>query len=97
MVQDAIRPIKLDKATANYPKAKEYQRMNIAGMELSSIKEESSESEDSDSRSEDQESSDISDSAEESEEECMEDSEKKHQQVEESGNRWDSPPDSGSD
>jgi hypothetical protein len=32
-VKDCIRPIKLDKGTASYPKAKEYHKMKVAGME----------------------------------------------------------------
>ena len=36
MVKDCQRPIKLDKGTASFPKAKEYQKKKIAGMELPS-------------------------------------------------------------
>jgi hypothetical protein len=35
-VKDCIRTIELDKGTASYPNAKEYQKMKVAGMELSS-------------------------------------------------------------
>jgi hypothetical protein len=53
-VKDCIRgPIKLDKGTVSYPKAKEYQKMKIAGLELSDEEsEESEDSEDEDSQSE---------------------------------------------
>jgi hypothetical protein len=54
-VKDCIWPIKLDKGTANYPKAKESQRMKVARMELSSEEEDSSSSEDSSSESSDSE------------------------------------------
>ena len=43
-VKDCIRPIKLDKGTASYPKAKEYQKMKVAAMKLRD-KEESEDSE----------------------------------------------------
>jgi len=36
MVKDCQRPIKLDKGTASFPKAKEYQKMKVAGIELPS-------------------------------------------------------------
>jgi len=43
-VKDCIRPIKLDKGTASYPKAKECQKMKVAGMELCRTEEDSSDS-----------------------------------------------------
>jgi hypothetical protein len=62
---DCIRPIKLDKGTASYPKAKEYQKMNVAGIELASEEDdstslefESSESESEEGESEQDESED---------------------------------------
>jgi len=44
-VKDSKRQIKLDKGTANFPKAKDYQKMKIAGIELSSDITSSSETE----------------------------------------------------
>jgi hypothetical protein len=95
-VKDCIRPIKLDKGTASYPKAKEYQKMKIAGMELSSGDEESSDqSESSDSSGSEEENSEEEESEEEgSEGEYLdeeEDSENDAQQEEEQGNWWDLP------
>ena len=90
-MKDCIRPIRLDKGTASYPKAKEYQKMKVAGMELSSEEEDSSSSEDL--------SSECSDSEEESadEEESERDyfDQEEHEDLElEEGNWWDSPPES---
>jgi hypothetical protein len=67
-----IRPIKLDKGTACYPKAKEYSKMKIAGMKLR----EDSEDEESQSEDLEDEESQLEDSEQsQSEEEEEEDSE----------------------
>jgi hypothetical protein len=96
-VQDCVRPIKLEKGTASYPKAKKYQQMKVAGLELSSEGEEDSDSECSES-SKSLESSDSSDSRDEiSEGEYLDEEKDDQQQQEEEGNWWDSPPDSDSD
>jgi hypothetical protein len=89
-VKDCMRPIKLDKGTANYPKAKEYQKMKIAGIELDSEEEDCSDSESSES------SDDDSSSSEEEDLECeyFEEEEETLQEEEEEGNWWDSPEDS---
>jgi hypothetical protein len=90
-VKDCIRPIKLNKGTASYPKAKEYHKMKIAGIELYS---EDSESEDSDG-SEQPEESDTSDSEEEvSEGEYLDEEGPEKQEDAEAGNWWDLPSDS---
>jgi hypothetical protein len=69
MVKDCIRPIKLDMGTASYCKAKEYRKMTVAVMMLSSDEEDGSDSESEDSQdsegSEDSGSSEESDSEEE--------------------------------
>jgi len=51
-VKDCIRPMRLDKGTASYPKAKDYQKMKVAGMEVFSKEENSSNSESESSESE---------------------------------------------
>jgi len=85
-VKDCQRPIKLDKGTASFPKAKEYQKMKIAGMELSSDDSASEDSEDSESDEDD------SDDSESSEEEYLDESEEElEQEPQEEGNWWDSP------
>jgi hypothetical protein len=77
-VADCRRPIKLDKGTAAFPKAKEYQKMKVAGLQLESDSDESEESGDSsdesgDSSDESGDSSDESeDSSDDSEEELVE-------------------------
>jgi len=100
-VKNCKRPIKLEKGTASYPKAKEYQKMKIAGMELFSDDEESSDSPDGDSEEEDSEEEDSEDSEEgdsdkeESEGEYLEKSaEEAEEEQEEERNWWDSPPES---
>jgi len=52
-VKDCIRPVKLDKGTASYPKAKEYQKMKIAGLELLDEDSQSDSSDQSEDESED--------------------------------------------
>jgi hypothetical protein len=105
-VADCRRPIKLDKGTAAFPKAKEYQKMKIAGMRIesdSSEDEESEESEDEESddeESEDEESEESEDEEsdkEESEGEYLDNEKGYEQQEEEEGNWWDSPPESRSE
>jgi len=92
-VKDCVRPIKLDKGTATFPKAKEYQKMKVAAVQLS-------DSTDTDS-SETSESSDSSESEEEPEnsddleEDYLDDSTRSLEQEEqEEGNWWDSPDES---
>jgi hypothetical protein len=86
-VKDCVRPITLEKGTASYPKAKEYQKMKVAGLEGSSEGEE-------DSYSESSESSESSDTEEEiSECEYLDQDKEDQEQQEEEGNWWDSPPD----
>jgi len=83
-----MRPIKLGKGTASLPKAKVYQKMKIAGIELSS-KDDDSESSESD------ESSDDSEISTDSEEEYLDNSDNEfEQEPQEEGNWWDSPEDS---
>jgi hypothetical protein len=93
-VKDCIRPIKLDKGTASYPKAKEYQKMKIDGLESDS-EEDSSYSEDnesSDCRSEEEESSESE--HKESEGEYLDEAAEEQRKEEEERNWWDSPSDS---
>jgi len=104
-VADCRRPIKLDKGTAAFPKAKEYQKMKIAGMRIESDSEDSDDSEESDSDDSDEEESDREESTDEesgieeqSEEEYPDDGENyKQQEEEEEGNWWDSPRESQSE
>jgi len=70
--KDCYRPIKLDKGTADFPKAKAYQKMRIGAMEIESGEEDlfevESESEElRDTASEDSESSSSSSSSSSSE------------------------------
>ena len=84
-VKDCKRPIKLDPGTASLPKAKEYQKMQIAGIELPSD-DDDSECSESDERSDDSESS------ANSEEEYLDNSDEElEQEPQEEGNWWDSP------
>jgi len=86
MVKDCQRPIKLDKGTASYPKAKEYQKMKVAGLELPSDDSESTSSESSES----DEDSSSSESSPDSDKEYLDQSEE-GQDLQEEGNWWDSP------
>jgi hypothetical protein len=91
-VKDCIRPIKLDKGMASYPKAKGYRKMNVAGMELSSEEDDSSDSsaeEDTDSEHEESEEEDLEG---EYFEEQTTDKETEEEEIE--GNWWNSPPNS---
>jgi len=99
-VKHCKRPIKLHKGTASYPKAKEYQKMKIAGMRL---KDDTNDSEDD--SSENDSSSEHSDSESEEEDtedeeskgerlENFEDEESEEEQVSEERNWWDSEPES---
>ena len=91
MVKDCQRPITLDKGTASFPKAKEYEKMKVVGIELPS--DDDSEDESSDENSD--ESSDGSESSDDSETEYLDDSgEEPEQEPPEEGNWWDSPEDS---
>jgi len=54
-VKDCRRPIKLDKGTGSFPKAKEYQKMKVAGIEFPNDDSEISESESSNSESSEEE------------------------------------------
>jgi len=85
-VKDCQRPIKLDKGTANYPKAKEYQRMKIACMELLS-----NDSEEEDSESSESDESDSVDSESSGKEYLDESEEELEQDPKEERNWWDSP------
>jgi len=92
-VKDCIRPIKLDKGTASYPKAKEYQKMKVAAIELDEGSEdESSDDEDSQSDESEEESEDDSEANSEGEyfNQSEEEGEEEEEQQEE-GNWWDSP------
>jgi hypothetical protein len=94
-VKDCVRPIKLDKGTATYPKAKEYQKMKIAGMLL--LETESEESEESDqeegnSESDESKEEESSVELEGSEEEDWNEPNELEVLEEEEGNWWDSPP-----
>ena len=97
-VADCRKPIKLDKGTAAFPKAKEYQKMKVAGMQIESDSEESSDDEESDDEESDSEGSDDGGS-EQSEGEYLDNEEDYEQQEEEEeeGNWWDSPPESRSE
>jgi len=72
-VNNCFRPIELNKGTASYLKAKEYQMMRIAGMQLSCEEEDtaSSDSESSEEESDSEESRD----GEESDGECFDEEE----------------------
>jgi len=107
-VADCRRPIKLDKGTAAFPKAKEYQKMKVAGLQIESDSEESSDDEESDDEESDDEESDSEGSndeesddggSEQSEGEYPDNEEDDEQQEEEEeeGNWWDSPPESRSE
>ena len=91
MVADCIRPIKLDKGTAPLPKAKDYQKMKVAGMQLESDSEDSSSDE---SESEDSVENSESEEEDESEEEQTEgeylDDEYEQQEEKEEKNWWES-------
>jgi hypothetical protein len=97
------RPVKLDKGTASFPKTKEYQKMNVAGMQLESDSEEDDSDEESEESEEENSGEESDESEDDSEEEESEgeysDEEKEYEQEEEEeeGNWWDSPPDSQSD
>jgi hypothetical protein len=96
-VKDCVRPIKLEKGTVSYPKAKEYRRIEIAGLELESNEEDdsSSESDDEDSDEAELESDDEDSDKMELEGEYLDEKEKDDQQEEEEErNWWDSPLDS---
>jgi len=87
-VKDCQSPIKLDKGTASIPKAKDYQKMKIAVMELSSDDSDSDDSEDSD----ESDGSCDSDDSDNSEEEYLDEAEKELEpELQEEGNWWDSP------
>jgi hypothetical protein len=93
-VKDCIRPIKLDKGTASYPKAKEYQKMKIAGIKLPSEAEESSEESDSSDSDEEESGSDSEEEDSEGEYLGKGDSVAEEEDEEEPGYWWDSPSDS---
>ena len=100
-VADCRRPIKLDKGTAAFPKAKEYQKPKVAGIPLESDSQEDEsdeESEEDDSGKESQEDSGEESEEEQSEGEYLHD-EKENEQLEEEEERnwWDSPPESQSE
>jgi len=92
-VKDCIRPIKLDKGTAAFPKAKEYQKMKVAAVQLSDGTDmDSSETSESSDNSESEEEAESSD---DSEEDYLDDSSRSLEQEEqEEGNWWDSPDES---
>jgi len=102
-VKDCRRPIKLEKGMASLPKAKEYQKMKIAGMELFSDDEESSDSSEEDSEEEDSEQDDSEEENSEEEDSDKEESEveyfeksgeEEEEEQEEERNWWDLPPES---
>lgn len=66
-VNDCVRLRKLDKGTASYPKAKEYQKIKVAGLKLWSNEEDNSRSESKSSDSEEEQCKDESSRVEESE------------------------------
>jgi len=85
-VKDRVRPIKLDKGTATYPKAKEYQKIKIAA---TGLPEHEDESEDEVSSTDESESSSED---EDSEREFLDDTDEEElEEQEEAGNWWDSP------
>jgi len=103
-VADCKRPIKLDKGTASFPKAKEYQKMKIAGLGLESNSEdddsesdsEDSESDNSESENPESDSSDGEESEEEqSEGEYLDEEYQQQEEEDEERNWWDSSPESG--
>ena len=109
-LKECKRPIKLDKGTASYPKAKEYQEMKIAGIQMNGSSEEnsdrdSSSEEDSDKECSSEEDSDTNSSLEddedsigdESEGELLDNSEKEVEEYKEDKNWWDSDSDWNSD
>jgi len=109
-VKDCERPIKLDKGMASYPKAKEYQKMKIAGVQLDSDQDDTdSDQDDTDSDTdsdtdrdsnsdEDPSGSDVEDQRqEETEGEVLDESEEEIISYKEERNWWDSEPESESD
>ena len=85
-VRDCIRPIKLDKGTASFPKAKDYQKMKVAAVNLPSDSSGDSES------SEDSSSTDSTESSDDSQSEFTDGTSKElDQEPQEEGNWWDSP------
>jgi hypothetical protein len=92
MVADCRRPIKLDKGTAAFPKAKEYQKMKVAAIQLDSEEEGSSSEKSEEESSSSEESEEESSSSEESEGEYLDDEEEEQGlQEEEEKNWWDTP------
>jgi len=90
-VKDCKRPIKLDKGTAAFPKAKEYQKMKVAGLQLPVNTDSSGTSESSDSS----ESEEESESSSDSDEDYLDDlNEGLDQEQQDEGNWWDSPDES---
>jgi hypothetical protein len=88
----------LDKETASYPKAKEYQKMKVAGMGLSGANPESSDTKERTGDKDSEEDSDDEDSEEEFNEELKgeyieEEGEKELQNDEEERNWWGLPSD----
>jgi len=92
-VADCLRPTKLDKGTASLPKAKEYQKMRVAGLQLESDSEESS-SDDSESENSEEGSSGEDESEEEQSEGDYLDDEYEQQEEKEEKNWWESSSDS---
>jgi len=102
-VKDCVRPIKLDKGTASYPKSKEYQKMKVAAMQQEESEDEDSQTSESDSDDSGDEDSQTDESegdtqASESglEQEFLDNSERELEEQKESGNWWDSPESSDS-
>ena len=92
-VADCRRPIKLDKGTAALPKAKDYQKMRVAGMQLESDSEESEDSSSDDSQSEEEDESSEEDESDEEEDESEGeylDNEYDEQEGKEEKNWWES-------
>jgi len=89
MVRDCQRLIRLDKGTASFRKATEYQKMKVAGLEVS--EDDDTDVEDSAS-SESDKSSSSSERSSSSEEEYEDNEERElEQELQEEGNWWDSP------
>jgi len=99
-VKDCLRPIKLDKGTATYPKAKVYQKIKVAGIqsdsreELELEEENSSEELESEDDSSDSDGSDSEELGEEESEGENFDEECVQQEEQEERNWWDSLSDS---
>jgi hypothetical protein len=94
-VKDCRRAIKTDKGTADFPKAKEYQKMKIAAVEVNSTSDDSTdEYSESSSNEESEESESTSGSGSDSEDSeagsCYDESQNSIEEESSEGNWWDS-------